>query len=58
MGICTYMILASTHIRATHALHATTRSSHQPIPLQTLVILNMFGELAEGVARRRTFRAA
>ena len=57
----TYIVLTPTHPhtpRTPHPLHIPPRPTNQPISLQTLIILNMFGELAQRIARRRAFCAS
>jgi hypothetical protein len=50
----TYSIrAAAAYLLAAHALlHAARPSPNQPVALERLVILDVFRELAEGVARR------
>lgn len=43
------------HARAHAFFQATGPSPHEAVPLQRIVVLNMFGELGQRVARRRTF---
>lgn len=48
----TYIILAAIHADTAHALRRARGSSHQSIPLQTLVIASNLAELAQGIAGR------
>jgi hypothetical protein len=55
----THAIRAAAQLLAAHALlHAARPPPDQPVPLERLVILDVFGELAERVARRRALCAA
>ena len=55
----TYTVGAAAHLLATHALlHAARAPPDQTVSLQRLVILYVFRELAEWVARRGALGAA
>lgn len=56
-GLGTYIILTAIHADTPHALRSTRGPSHQPVPLQTLVIASNLAELAQGIASSRALRA-
>ena len=56
--LAAYVIGTATHLLASHALLESARPSpNQAVSLQRLVILHMFGELAERVRASRTLCA-
>jgi hypothetical protein len=55
----THIILTPTHAQPTitpHTLHIPRPPAHQPVPLQALIILPEFRELAKRIPCRRALR--
>ena len=55
---CTYLVMLAYRSLRPHALElACWPHTHQPVPLQGLVILNMLGELRQRIPRRAALSA-